>query len=106
MSSRLRKPWTTYFDPMPHPYSNGMWRVKEQNDAQTPIAILPEPQGGKRDEDGRATYNKRNAMLIAAAPDLLNITLTYLAKLKRQKQWTGTIAQIARIETILKNIEQ
>lgn len=63
-------PWKTYFNKTSG-FPKGDWQVKADNLAETPIAVLPEPIGGTKGEDGLSPKQKENANLIAAAPESL-----------------------------------
>lgn len=47
------------------------WLIRRDDGAQTPVVRMPEPMGGRLDENGFNIYNKMNACLIEASPELL-----------------------------------
>ena len=64
--------WKTGFRKPPFSlFVNGDWFIKADNYTETPIACIPEPIGGKKNDDGISSVQKANAKLIAAAPELL-----------------------------------
>jgi hypothetical protein len=52
------------------------WQIKETKDPQVPVAVVPEPQGGRK-VNGRSPYQEANARLIEAAPELLAFIRQY-----------------------------
>ncbi len=49
------------------------WQLKHNNDVKRPIGVITEPRGGMapRDAAGRQIEQKKAAMLISVAPELL-----------------------------------
>lgn len=64
------QPWRATYMEGPPALVPG-WQIKERKFPHTPVAIVPEPYGGIK-ENGRSPYQTANAQLIANAPYLLN----------------------------------
>jgi len=60
--------WKKYFDP----FSKG-WMIKEDSHNETPIVFMPEPLGGKKNDDGQNSHNSDAALIINLAPEAINI---------------------------------
>jgi hypothetical protein len=58
--------WIKHFDRL-----RKGWIIKACDKVNTPVVFLPEPLGGRKDASGLNSYNKKNAQLIEAAPELL-----------------------------------
>ncbi len=80
--------WKLRFEKFRPPHPNGAWVIKVDNSTETPVVDLPEPLGGKKDDEGFNQYNKSNAKLIAAAPELLEACIEAL-KMYDKIQPTG-----------------
>jgi hypothetical protein len=48
----------------------GQYIIYELEEPQTPVCIIPEPLGGKKNERGRSVRNKENVELITLAPEM------------------------------------
>ena len=60
--------WIAVYEAGPHKVMDG-WQIRTDDSVQRPVAIVPEPIGGRKDEHGRNPYQAKHAALIAAAPD-------------------------------------
>ncbi|MDP3561699.1 MAG: hypothetical protein Q8R83_05945 [Legionellaceae bacterium] len=76
-------PWRFYFDPMPHPFENGQWRIKAAHGVEFPIATMAESIGGNKDANGNNPTIKANIVLATAAPDLLSALEDLLAGIEK-----------------------
>lgn len=94
-------PWQTYFTE--HSHTPG-WQVKAAHGAEVPIAIVPEPMGGKKGADGRSEIQAANAKLITASPDMLE-ALEYAGEVLNVLKWQGGTIEKAH-GLVLKAIEK
>jgi hypothetical protein len=62
-------PWLAFYEASPCVALPG-WQIKEGTEPHCPIAVVAEPQGGKK-VNGKSPRQVANAHLITAAPKLL-----------------------------------
>lgn len=90
-------PWASQF--LKLPYSNmpeGHWKIYQDDEILTPIAILAEPIGGKKGDDGLSPTVKANVMLITQAPEMYQfIKETHSALTDKMR---GTVDGLSVIE--------
>ncbi|WP_394749513.1 hypothetical protein [Spongiimicrobium salis] len=94
-------PWDKYFDPKPYPFRGGQWRVKTKNSVRTPVAVLPESLGGRKDENGNSPIIKANAKLIATAPELLQSLQKLIQVIENPENRTTKPATLQKMASFL-----
>lgn len=109
VQKEIWKESVSYMLPM---YPDGVMLIKEDNLAETPVAIVPFPMGGKKNHIPGFKRQLKNSHLIATAPELLDCLKKLVHTFDYKKQCIYNFAKkeideaIAVIEKAERDIEK
>ena len=105
-AQRTPGPWITYYDDSPMTPIKG-WKIKADDDIQSPIGLVPETLGGNKNKYGRSPHQEANAAFIVQACNAHGDLVAALEFIASQSTWNEDmqhVPQMRRTKADISNI--